>query len=146
VEIYTIGFTQKPARRFFDLLGGANVRRLFDTRINNTSQLAAFTKRDDLAYFLEELVDATYEHRVDLAPTQELLAAYKKQQLSWDEYAREFTDLLEQRRPDLLLDRHEFEETPTVLLCSEHKPDRCHRRLVVEYLAEAWPGVVPQHL
>lgn len=146
MEIYTIGFTQKSARRFFELLRSAGVGRLMDTRINNTSQLAAFTKRDDLEFFLEELVDAEYEHRVDLAPTDELLKAYKKKEMSWDEYEREFMDLMEKRRPDLLLDKESFVSTPTVLLCSEHKPDHCHRRLVAEYLADAWTGVTPRHL
>jgi len=33
-----------------------------------------------------------------------------------------------------------------VLLCSEHSPERCHRRLVVEYLDEHWGGVTAVHL
>jgi uncharacterized protein (DUF488 family) len=147
VEIYTIGFTKKSAREFFELLRAAGVRRLLDTRVNNTSQLAGFTKRDDLAYFLDELVDAEYEHRIDLAPTQELLTAYKKKELDWNAYEIEFLKLMETRRPDLLLDKGQFATAPTVLLCSEHKPDRCHRRLVVEYLAEAWgDDVTARHL
>jgi uncharacterized protein (DUF488 family) len=146
MEIYTIGFTQKSARQFFELLRGARVRRLLDTRINNTSQLAAFTKRDDLRFFLDELLDAAYEHRVELAPTEDMLKAYKRKELSWHGYERMFLDLMDKRRPDLLLDREEFSVTPTVLLCSESKADRCHRRLVLEYLAEAWGDVTPQHL
>ena len=146
MEIYTIGFTKKSARQFFELLRGAGIQLLFDTRINNTSQLAAFTKRDDLEYFLDELLDARYEHRVDLAPTQELLSAFKKREIGWDEYAASFLELMDQRRPDLLLDKDLLAHTPTVLLCSEHKPDQCHRRLVVEYLADAWPALSPRHL
>ncbi len=146
MEIYTIGFTQKSAREFFELLRGAGVGLLIDTRVNNTSQLAAFTKRDDLEFFLEELVDAKYEHRIELAPTDEMLKAYKKKEMGWDEYEQSFLELMETRRPDLLLDKFALASTPTVLLCSEHKPDHCHRRLVVEYLAEAWGDVTPRHL
>lgn len=146
MEIYTIGFTKKSAREFFKLLRRAAIGLLLDTRINNTSQLAAFTKRDDLEYFLEELVGAKYEHRVDLAPTSELLKAYQNKDIDWDEYERAFLDLMKERRPDLLLAKESFAATPTVLLCSEHKPDRCHRRLVVEYLAEAWSDVTVRHL
>lgn len=145
MEIYTIGFTKKSAREFFDLLRHHNIRRLMDTRINNTSQLSAFAKRDDLTFFLDELVDAEYEHRTDLAPTEELLRAYRKKEIGWSEYEGAFLELMARRRPDLLLDKDEF-ATPTVLLCSEHKPDRCHRRLVVEYLADAWGEVQPRHL
>lgn len=146
MEIYTIGFTKKSAREFFDLLRDAGIGLLMDTRINNTSQLAAFAKRDDLEFFLEELVNAKYEHHTDLAPTEDLLASYKRKEISWDEYAEAFFELMEERRPDLRLDRTSFQSTPTVLLCSEHKPDRCHRRLVVEYLAERWGEVTPRHL
>jgi uncharacterized protein (DUF488 family) len=146
VEIYTIGFTKKSARQFFELLRGAGIGLLLDTRINNTSQLAAFAKRDDLEYFLDELLDARYEHRVDLAPTQEMLSAFKKNEIGWEEYAASFLALMEQRRPDLLLDKELIAQTPTALLCSEHKPDRCHRRLVVEYLADAWSDLTPRHL
>ena len=146
MEIYTIGFTKKSARYFFGRLRDAGIGLLYDTRINNTSQLAGFTKRDDLEFFLDELLDARYEHRTDLAPTEQLLSAFKQKEISWDEYAESFLELMDQRRPDLLLDKELLARTPTALLCSEHQPDRCHRRLVVEYLAEAWPGLTPQHL
>lgn len=146
MEIFTIGFTKKSAREFFQLLRDAGIGLLLDTRINNTSQLAAFAKRDDLEFFLEELVDAKYEHHTDLAPTDEHLKRYRNKEISWDEYEQDFLELLDERRPDLLLDRTRFERTPTVLLCSEHKPDRCHRRLVAEYLAERWGDVTPRHL
>jgi hypothetical protein len=78
VEIYTIGFTKKPAASFFDALRTAGIRQLLDTRLNNSSQLAGFAKRDDLAYFLRQLCGARYEHRLDLAPTSDLLDAYRK--------------------------------------------------------------------
>jgi uncharacterized protein (DUF488 family) len=68
MEIYTIGFTQTTAERFFTRLGGVGVRRLLDVRLNNTSQLAGFAKAKDLPYFLQELVGATYEHEPLLAP------------------------------------------------------------------------------
>ena len=78
MEIYTIGFTKKSAAEFFGLLKKAGIVRLLDVRLNNTSQLAAFAKRDDLAFFLREICGAAYEHEPLLAPTQEMLDAYKK--------------------------------------------------------------------
>src|SRR6266545_4267108 len=92
MEIYSIGFTQKSADQFFELLKSHGIRRLIDVRLNNISQLAGFSKRDDLAYFLRELVGAEYRHEPMLAPTQELLDAYKKQKGSWSEYESDLDD------------------------------------------------------
>jgi uncharacterized protein (DUF488 family) len=145
LEIYTIGFTQKTAEQFFDLLKHVGIKRLIDVRLNNVSQLAGFSKRDDLQYFLREICGAEYRHEPLLAPTQEMLDRYKKQKGDWEEYARTFTDLMAVRRVEELLDRSLF-EGPSVLLCSEATPERCHRRLVIEYLAGKWSGVIARHL
>jgi hypothetical protein len=67
---------------------------LIDVRLGNTSQLAGFAKRDDLSYFLRELCGAEYHHEPTLAPTKEILDAYKKKQISWEEYHARFLDLL----------------------------------------------------
>lgn len=145
MEIYTIGFTQKGAAEFFGLLRRSAVRRLVDVRLNNVSQLAGFSKRDDLAYFLRELLDVDYEHEPLLAPTQELLDNLKKRRGSWSDYERGFMELLRIRHVELALDAATFEQ-PTVLLCSEATPERCHRRLVVEYLDATWGDVRAVHL
>ena len=146
MEIFTIGFAQTPAAEFFAKLKRAGVRRLVDVRLNNTSQLAAYAKRDDLRFFLREICDADYEHEPMLAPTQEMLDAYKKHKGSWQAYEEQFMNLMAERRIEQHLDRERFETTPTVLLCSEHTPEHCHRRLVLEYLGVKWPDVVPVHL
>ncbi len=145
MEIYTIGFTQRSAQDFFGSLRGAGIRRLIDTRLNNTSQLAAFAKRDDLAFFLRELVGADYQEEPLLAPTQELLDAYKKRRIDWAEYERSYEGLLTERDVARTLDRALF-EVPAVLLCSERTPEHCHRRLAVEHLASRWDDVTAVHL
>jgi uncharacterized protein (DUF488 family) len=145
VEIYTIGFTQTTAERFFTRLADARVARLLDVRLNNTSQLAGFAKAQDLPYFARELVGAAYEHEPLLAPTQEILDAYKKRKGDWAAYEREFQALMESRRIHEVLSRAAFERR-TALLCSEGEPEHCHRRLVVEFLARHWPGVEIAHL
>ena len=145
MEVYTIGFTQRSAAAFFGALREAGVRRLLDVRLNNTSQLAGFAKRDDLEYFLRELCGAEYVHAPLLAPTHELLDAYRKARGSWDAYAERFLALLRERRVEQVLDRAIL-AGPTALLCSEPTADRCHRRLVLEYLASAWGDVMPVHL
>jgi uncharacterized protein (DUF488 family) len=145
VEIYTIGFTQKSAADFFGILKGAGIRRVLDIRLNNVSQLAGFSKRDDLAYFLREICEADYCHEVLLAPTQEILDAYKKSKGTWQEYEQKFLQLMSEREIERRLDHSSF-QVPTVLLCSEPTAQHCHRRLVAEYLQRIWGGVEVTHL
>jgi len=145
MEIYSIGFTQRSAEDFFTTLKSAGIRRLLDIRLNNTSQLAAFAKRDDLAYFLKAICNADYHHEPLLAPTQDLLDSYKKRKGDWDAYEREFLALMREREVETRLNRVQFAE-PTALLCSEFAPNHCHRRLVLEYLAEHWGDITIHHL
>ena len=145
MEIFTTGFAGKTAAEFFETLKELRVRLLVDVRLNNVSQLAGFAKRVDLEYFLQKLVDARYEHETSLAPTAEMLKAYRKKEMSWEEYEREFLELMAERQVEEAIRPERFEER-TVLLCSENKPDRCHRRLVVEYLDRAWGDVLGIHI
>jgi len=145
MEIYTIGFTQRTAAAFFGALKEAGIRRLVDVRLNNRSQLAGFAKRGDLAYFLRELCAASYRHEPLLAPTQEMLDAYKKAKGSWDDYERRFIALLRERRVEEAISPAIF-AVPTVLLCSEATADHCHRRLVCDYLDTHWGNVRAIHL
>jgi uncharacterized protein (DUF488 family) len=145
VEIYTIGFTQSSAEHFFGRLKRAGIRRLVDVRLNNVSQLAAFAKRDDLAYFLRELCEVRYVHEPLLAPTAEILDAFKKEKGAWDVYERAFLELMKQRSVETALNAEDF-QVPSVLLCSEPTPEHCHRRLVAEYLRENWRNVEIVHL
>jgi uncharacterized protein (DUF488 family) len=145
VEIFTIGFTKSSAADFFGRLKRAGVRKLVDVRLNNRSQLAAFAKKDDLEFFLAEICAARYEHQPLLAPTQDMLDAYKKNGGDWSVYERQFLDLMRERRIESALSPQDFQEA-TVLLCSEATPENCHRRLVVEYLQTHWPDVRAIHL
>src|SRR5690242_7837500 len=145
MEVYTIGFTQKPAADFFGALRAAGIRRLLDVRLNNSSQLAAFSKREDLPFFLRQLCDADYVHEPLLAPTQDILDAYKKQKGRWEDYERAFLALMAERRIEEQIDRRLF-NVPTVLLCSEPTPEHCHRRLVLEYLQSKWGPFRITHL
>jgi len=143
--IYTIGFTQSTAEHFFGRLKEAGVERLVDIRLKNDSQLAAFAKAADLPYFLRELVGAGYVHETLLAPTAEIMDAFKKRKGDWDVFRDDFLALMAERRIETELDPADF-ETPSALLCSEAGPEKCHRSLVVEYLAGKWPDVDVVHL
>ena len=144
ITIYTIGFTKKSAKQFFHQLRQPGVKRLIDVRLNNVSQLAGFTKRDDLEFFVKEILGAGYVHLPILAPTQEILDAYKKQKGDWGVYERAFLKLMKDREIEKRLDARII--NGGCFLCSEDTPHHCHRRLVAEYLREHWGDVVIDHL
>ncbi len=144
IQTYTIGFTKKSAEDFFSLLAEAGVKRLLDVRLNNSSQLAGFAKRDDLRYFLKSICGIEYEHVPDLAPTKDILDAYKKHGGDWEVYEQEFLELMARRGIASQLQPSQFDGA--CLLCSEHLPKLCHRRLVVEYLDQEWGQVSVNHL
>ena len=143
-EVYTIGFTKKSANKFFDLLKNTSTKRVVDVRLNNVSQLAGFAKRDDLKFFLKEILDIDYVHLPELAPTKDILDAYKKNKGDWNVYEPAFLDLMKKREIEKRIDPEMI--AGGCLLCSEDKPHHCHRRLVVEYLQEQWGGLSVQHL
>ena len=144
IQIYTIGFTKKTAEYFFESLKKAGVKCIIDVRLNNTSQLAGFTKRDDLTYFLKEICQIEYLHLPELAPTQAILDAYKKQKGDWKVYEKHFLQLLQDRRVEDTLSPKIVDRG--CLLCSEDRPEHCHRRLVAEYLKERWGNIRIEHL
>lgn len=144
MTLTTIGFTKEPARRFFGLLRESGVKRVVDVRLNNWSQLSGFAKQEDLAWFLREICGIEYVHVPSLAPTQELLSDYRKKRIDWDGYEVRFLDLMHERKVEEIISP-EILDTGC-LLCSEHQPHRCHRRLVAEYLNDHWGGVQIKHL
>jgi uncharacterized protein (DUF488 family) len=145
MKIYTIGFTKKSAERFFELLGDNQIGRLIDIRLKPGGQLAGFAKQDDLAYFLRELIDCEYHHLDFLAPSEDILTAYR-QDKDWEGYERQFEALMDERAVLDRLDPAFFADKRCCLLCSEDTPDQCHRRLIAERLARNWPDVEVVHL
>jgi uncharacterized protein (DUF488 family) len=137
ILLFTIGFAGKSAEQFFETLRKAGVRRLVDIRLNNVSQLAGFTKKRDLQYFLRTIAGIEYAHLPDLAPTKEILDVYKNKHIDWSEYEARFGQLLRSRQPDGQLLREEFDRA--CLLCSEPTPERCHRWLARFALRQRGP-------
>ena len=142
--LFTIGFTKKNAQTFFSKLKSAGVKKIIDIRLNNVSQLAGFAKRDDLNYFLRELCDCDYIHKPMFAPTKEILDAYKKKQIDWNEYVRQFSELIKDRAIENKISVEELNNA--CLLCSEPTPEKCHRRLVAEYFRDKYNDIEIKHL
>ena len=144
MKLFTIGFTKKTAEQFFYRLKQPGLLRLVDARLKNESQLAGFTKKNDLKFFLREICKIDYIHLPELAPSQEILDAYKKNRGSWSVYEKQFTDLMIARRVETMVDKGLI--SGGCLLCSEPTPEHCHRRLVAEHLQKKWGDVEIQHL
>ena len=144
MKIHTIGFTQKTAEQFFEALRLAKVKRVVDVRLHNTSQLSGFAKQDDLRYFLDRITGIDYVHEPLLAPTDEMLSAYRKGAIRWEEYESRFVSVLASRRIEERLSKDTLDGS--CLLCSEAKPHHCHRRLVAEFLEDRWGGIAVSHV
>jgi uncharacterized protein (DUF488 family) len=144
MKIFTIGFTRKSAELFFAKLKSAGVKRLIDIRLNNVSQLAGFAKQDDLRYFAKAICDIDYVYLPDLAPTKDILDAYKKNNGDWQLYQSNFLELMKIRRIEDKVSRELLDGG--CLLCSEDTPFHCHRRLVADYLKEKWGEVEIEHI
>lgn len=145
IALYTIGFTQKTAEQFFGLLRHNGITTLVDTRIHPDSQLSGFAKGRDLPFLMRELCQAEYLSMPAMAPEEALLKQYR-QDADWTQYERIFSQLLHDRDLIRQLDRTWWGAHRACLLCSEHQPDQCHRRLVAEYLKGHWPEVEITHL
>jgi len=144
MKIFTIGFTKKSAEGFFDLLEKHGVQKIIDIRISSSSQLAGFAKDKDLAYFARKILGIPYEHRLELAPTKELMNGYRSGEISGEGYKQRYLELLEQRNVLQGLEIADFENA--CLLCSEHEPEGCHRKVLAERLSEEFEGVEVVHL
>jgi uncharacterized protein (DUF488 family) len=145
MKLYTIGFTKKSAQQFFGLLKDHQVDCVLDIRLHPDGQLAGFSKKADLAYFLQRLIGCEYRHLIDLAPTDEILSSYRSHH-DWAKYKDSFEALMDARKIPVILDRELFESQRCCLLCSEATPEQCHRRLVAERIARTWAGTQIEHL
>ena len=145
MEIATIGFTRSSARHFFERIEQSGLPALIDVRLNNTSQLAGFAKRDDLQFFLERLGNIAYHEEPLLCPAEEDLKAYRAKKIDWKEYVRRYRKKIRADHVEEQLDRARFARG-VILLCSEPEPDHCHRKVAAEYLAEKWGSVEITHL
>ncbi len=144
MEVYTIGFAGKSAETFFTSLVKHGVRKVIDIRLSNVSQLAGFTKKNDLKYFLKVIANIEYEYLPQLASTKELMDGFRGGKIPWEEYEVTYLALLEERQVLKNLKPEDFDKG--CLLCSEEKPDHCHRRLAAEWLQKHWEGLKLIHI
>lgn len=140
MNIYTIGFTKSSAEHFFSRLIKSNIEVVLDVRINNTSQLAGFSKYPDIEYFLKSIANIQYMNDINFAPTESILKDYKNKDISWDDYEKRFAVLMDERNiEEYIKKNYDIALKKNVcLLCSEYKANKCHRRLIAEYFNKAF--------
>jgi len=153
MKVFTIGFKGRTAKNFFLTLKNAGVQKLIDVRRRNSSQLAGYSKGEDLKFFLEKCFNISYEHIPEFAPSERLLGEYqnllgkkKFNDSAWAYYVGEFrkevlSEQIVQRFHEAADDLH-----VVCLLCSEETAERCHRRLLAEYLKEHLRDIKVEHL
>ncbi len=139
INIYTIGFTKKDAKKFFELISQNKIDLLVDVRLNNTSQLAGFSKYPDIEYFLKKCSNCNYKSDKLFSPEENTLDDYKKKKITWEEYVIQFEETMKQRNIIEYIKKEYssiIEKQNICFLCSEDKPNMCHRRLVAEIFAK----------
>lgn len=132
--ICTIGFAGKTAEEFFALLMQAGVQKLIDIRENRVGQLSGFAKYPDIAFFLDRIARIAYSYEPLLAPSPQIRKTYRSSK-DWSLYEASFLQLMRDRDVPQVLELARFEGT-VALLCSEARPEKCHRRLVAELLVQ----------
>lgn len=146
MNLYTIGFTQKSAEQFFNLISDNRIELLLDIRLNNSSQLAGFSKGPDLAFFLKEICNCDYVHALEFAPSEDILHAYKKKEINWETYTKDYTSLIMRRGVISEIDKLFLRYKAICLLCSEPASNNCHRGILAKLILERDRDVIVKHL
>ena len=128
------------------MLSENHVRCVLDTRLYNSYQLAGFSKYPDIKYFLKTIANIEYVSDSMFAPSENLLNAYRNKQINWDEYTERFTQIIEMRGFIDYIEKKYDNLDGYCLLCSEQKPDKCHRRLLAEAICEKFSEYELKHL
>ena len=140
MKLYTIGASRKSAVDFFQTLKQHGIKRVIDVRLNNSSQLSGFTKGPDLKFFLREICNIDYEHDNNLSPPQDIMVKYKNKDITWNEYRDMFAKMLADRQiAKIFSDKVEGDFSNICFLCSESRPNYCHRKIVAEYIQQQNP-------
>lgn len=94
MKVYTIGFTQKTAEDFFELLKANSIKSLIDIRYSNNTYLASFSKFTHLPYLLKEICGVSYFYIQELAPSEKMSTDFLKGIISWEQYEILFSELM----------------------------------------------------
>ena len=97
MQANTISAYETTAEAFFERLAEWKADLVLDTRLKNTNQLSGFTKRDDLAFFVDRLAHARYVHDKLFAPAPTMLERYLHGNIGWEAYAEAYREDMRER-------------------------------------------------
>jgi uncharacterized protein (DUF488 family) len=72
------------------------------------------------------------------------LSDYQDKKIDWIGYQKVFRQIIESRQIDKKYNIKDFDNA--CFLCSEELPEKCHRRLIVEYFREKNPDIQIVHI
>lgn len=132
---------KKQQKSFFGIIKANRINCLVDVRLNPNGQLSRFAFEKDLPFFLSELANGCkYKHRIDLAPTKELLKEVRDKSCPMSKDYRLFEVAYKKQLKTKSNISNFIEEfgkyENVVLLCSEPTNEKCHRRVLSEMLLD----------
>lgn len=136
LKIFSIGFEKRSPDQLLGKLNSNGISRLVDVRCFPDVETAGYAKRDNLKLLLEK-GGIEYLHYPLLAPTPELLKDYFDNGVPWANYEAKYNAILAERKIEDQIQKDFFYQ-PSCVLCLEHSPEKCHRRLALEYLKNTW--------
>jgi len=123
-----------------EILAAAGVKKLVDIRLWRVARFVPWASGASLSVAMGNI----YRYMPELAPTKELLTAYKDGIVDWAGYEKVFNGLLAERQVEKLFTIDDLDRV--CFLCSEKTADQCHRRLVAERFAQHFIDVKIIHL
>jgi uncharacterized protein (DUF488 family) len=151
--VFTIGFKGRSAEDLFLTLKEAGIQKVIDVRRRSNNQLFGYAKGRDLEFFLRHCFGIEYELILDFAPSEELMAEYRKRlgkkkrdDAAWSDYVHTFQkEVLSRPITQRFVAATEGFDN-ICLLCAEETAERCHRRLLVEHFNDEIPNMEIYHL
>lgn len=112
----TLSAYETSAEEFFNHLEQQRVDLVLDARLKNTNQLAGFTKKNDLDYFVGRIIHARYSHDKLFAPAPTMFERYLNGNIDWDAYSCAYRNEMSERRaiPQFFERYGEFESVALV--------------------------------
>lgn len=136
MKINTISAYETSAEQFFGRLEQWEVDLVLDVRLKNTNQLAGFTKKHDLDFFVDRILHARYIHDKLFAPTPTMLERYLHGNIGWDAYADAYReDMREREAIPQFFDRY-GDFSSVALVGTATKSRRSHTEVLKEMLEE----------
>ena len=131
-SVYTIGYEGRTFEDFLDVLNEHGISAVADVRAN------PYSKRIEFSYeFLKEKLENEGFHYYSfkkLGTPKKLREDFKSGRISWHAFKMKFLKHLSRNFQALEELEKIANDVPTVLMCYERDPRKCHRSIIAEIL------------